>query len=469
MPIIEISAVVVGDRQRAQIDSAPLGELKQSILENGLLNCPVFSEIDGEFHLVAGERRFRAIEQLAAEKKPIRYNGEEVPLGSVPFSTLGDVDVMRRFIAELDENIMRVDLSWQDKNRALAALHRMRVEQNPTHRQLDTAREVLSKMPSGEGLPPVPKPESFRRVVTVATVIANNLHRPEIAKARNETEAYNLILKHQEEHFTAELIRRRKTANPIDTIRCEVRVGDCIPLMQALDPNQFDLILTDPPYGVNASGPGYRARAVHHHNYDDTPAYARELMRGILIEGFRVTKNQANLMFFTDIKHFDWLVTFSSQMGWKPWRFPIIWQKSQSEGLTPWQGRGPVHTFDVIFYATKGFRGLHTRILDILTCPRVKRNERLYAAEKPIPLLKQLIEAGCLAGDSILDPCCGSGSTLVAAKQLHRASLGIELDPAVADLAIVRTTRGDDAVTNWSVLDEVDNALDAEFFGEAAQ
>jgi DNA modification methylase len=462
MQLVSLSDVVVGERQRTSIDTTQLGELKQSIRDRGLFHPPTMTLIEDKLHLVMGERRFRAIESLAKEGIAIRHNGETLALGVIPYNLLSDAGELESFVAELEENIVRVDLSWQDKTRALAKLHEMRKALNPAQTQKDTATEIVKKLGGESASPPpnLPTVGAVRAQLSRSSVLAANLHRPEISKARNETEAYNLVLKAEEERFTAELIRRRKAAITEDSLRCEVRVGSAADLLLDHPSGVVDLILSDPPYGVYAdSAPGFRARSVLHHNYEDTPEYAREVLRTILTEGWRVSKPKANLFLFTDIKHFEWLVTFSAQMGWKPWRYPIIWQKSLSEGLTPWQGLGPVHTYDVIFYATKGFRGLRERILDILPEPRVKRNEKLYAAEKPLPLLCKLISAATLPGELVLDPCCGSGSTLIAARSLKRPSLGFEIDPKVADLALVRIAKGDAAI-DWSlVADTTDNTV----------
>jgi len=58
-----------------------------------------------------------------------------------------------------------------------------------------------------------------------------------------------------------------------------------------------------------------------------------------------------------------------------------------------------------------------------------------HATVKPIKLMSYLITMGSREGDLILDPFCGSGTTLLAAHQLHRKYLGIELNPDYITLA----------------------------------
>jgi DNA modification methylase/ParB-like chromosome segregation protein Spo0J len=456
-PIIRRDQITIPpNRQRSALDRTTVADLCKSIRERGLLNPPSFSQIsENLYRLVAGQTRLAAIDQLAAQGEVFYCGGVSVSPGEVPFVLFHSDDKLERFEAELEENIIRKDLSWQDRSKALATLHRLRSEANPTQTQKDTATEIAER--NSDSSPA--NVERLRQEVRRATVLEKFLDDPAVAGARNEAEAYQIALKTENEKYEAELLRRRKRSVE-GSLRCTIRQGDATELMQAMDAAQFDLILSDPPYGLDAGSAGYRARTVHHHNYNDSPDNARRILQSILTDGWQLTKPKANLFLFTDIMHFEWLQAAAARMGWTPWRHPIIWQKSTAEGLVPWGRNGFVHTFDIIFYATKGRRGTNQTNVDILNYSRVARNERVYAAEKPIPLLSRLIELTTLPGDSVFDPCAGSGSTLLAAKELKRHSFGIEIDPQVCDLATVRIEKGDSHV-DWSILDGAEPAADA--------
>jgi site-specific DNA-methyltransferase (adenine-specific) len=66
---------------------------------------------------------------------------------------------------------------------------------------------------------------------------------------------------------------------------------------------------------------------------------------------------------------------------------------------------------------------------------------RLHPTQKPVSALKPLIRAFTDPGDIVLDPFCGSGSTLIAARALERSYIGIELDPQHHRTACERVRR----------------------------
>jgi site-specific DNA-methyltransferase (adenine-specific) len=427
--LIPLDKIEVRKRQRSVMDRTELNELKETIVSIGLLHPPVFwpDNNTGTWVLSVGERRLTAIRELHAEKRTFRHDGQEVPLGQIPATRLDDqIDEIGRFEAELDENVRRSDLSWQDRVRAYADLHTMRQlqsgkQQTPQSKDFTgTAQELVNR-----GI--TKNINTARAAVQEAVLIAKHLDNDKIMKARNPAEAAGLIYKMEEEHITAALVKRNLTQLPSSS-SIRLRHGDALTLLEGLDSDMADLILIDPPYGLGAASGGFRARTVHHHNYEDTPENAKKIARTVLTEGFRICKTRANIFMFCDIELFDWLKSTAANMGWSPFRRPLIWQKSESEGMAPWGGSGPRITTEFIFFATKGQRGLNASPIDVFNVKRVPRSERIHAAEKPVELLKTLIQCSTLPNDLVLDPCCGSGSTLVAAKELKRQALGIELD-----------------------------------------
>lgn len=443
MKIIPLASVEVRKRQRRSIAPKPLIELKESILSVGLLHPPVMwfdrTASPPKWVLSVGERRLRAIQELNKQTPIPHFNcGEaDVPPGHIAITPLGDyLDEVGRFEAELDENIRREEIPWQDRVQAMADLHAMRVATNPKQTVRATAQELLDRGAiQGRGEERSQSDSTARLRVSAAVTIAEHLDDTTIANARNENEALALILKKQEEKALAELARRaiiKMSGPPL----IEVRHGDLLTMLPSLPGSSQDLVLSDPPYGQDVNSSGLRSRTVHHHNYQDDADYARTLARMILTEGFRITRPRANLFLFCHIKHFDWLKQVAAQAGWTVFERPLIWWKSHSEGLAPWGAQGPRITTEFILFATKGQRGLIASPIDVFDFRRVPRGERTHGAEKPVDLLKALIECSTLPGESVLDPCCGSGSTLVAARDTKRLALGIEKDETYYNTAM---------------------------------
>jgi DNA modification methylase len=442
MHIVPIDRIVIGKRQRTSIDPVKLRELADSIVNEGLLHAPVcwLDDTGGTdmWPLTVGERRFAAIKLIHAEGKPLRHNNTVIPSGFIPITRLDEkLDEIGRFEAELNENTRRVNLDWQDETRALADLHEMRQRYNPKQTFEQTATEAVSRNITANQTV-----AGAAQEVRDAVLVAGHLGNEKVAKARNVSEARGIILRMEEEAILATLTRRMLAAAPKES-DVEIRHGDMFDLLPKMPINFVDLICADPPYGIDAGSGGFRARTVIHHNYEDTPEEARKIAMCILTEGFRVTKPRANLFMFCDIKLFDFLKVAAANMGWTPFPRPGIWRKSESEGLAPWGGAGFRITTEFFFFATKGQRGLHASPIDVFDFSRVSRNTRTHAAEKPVEFMEKLISVATMPDDMILDPCCGSGSAIVAAKKLKRRAIGIEKDKDYYNTAMANVFGGD--------------------------
>lgn len=420
--------ILVEQRQRSgEFKSLRSKDLRESIETKGLLHPIVLVEAPGDqYILVAGGRRLAAIDWLAEDGIIFRCDKEDIEPGLVPAIFFFDPSEIMRAEAEFEENERRSNLEWQDRDIALVKLHELRQKLNPKQSTGDTARELAPKL----GVPI----KNLQNATLKALKVIQYMSDPAIKHARNENEAYSLAIRKEEAQVHA-LIAKQSASLPTNI---RVIEGNLYEQLPKLESGTIDLLLADPPYGISAGAEGFKNRTVHHHNYEDTPTAARSLIQVILTEGFRITRPRSNLFIFCDIDLFPWLLSSAEAAGWTPFRTPIIWAKSDSEGLAPWGGQGFRRTYELIFFATKGQRGLITSPVDILRHARVGRAERDYAAAKPISLLRELIACATLPGETILDPCCGSGSALLAAKELKRAAIGIELDNNACNLAMAK-------------------------------
>lgn len=76
-----------------------------------------------------------------------------------------------------------------------------------------------------------------------------------------------------------------------------------------------------------------------------------------------------------------------------------------------------------------------TDVLDIPSLNNMAAERTGYPTQKPLALLRLLVNACCPPGGVVLDPCCGSGTTLVAAAELARGAIGFDRSPVAVSLA----------------------------------
>jgi site-specific DNA-methyltransferase (adenine-specific) len=449
--------IIESKRQRSSVPARHISDLRESIHMLGLMHPPVVVQVGEQpietspgrgvsapvFRLIAGFCRLSAIDKIAEENTFFYCNKQVITPGEVPVlelnETLSPSEIKN---AELEENIRREELPWQDRIQALAEIHALRVSAVPGSTLARTADGLAASggVLSADGKV-ITAPHHIAEKLREATILAQHLHKPEISKARNATEAYHLVMAAEEKAFAAELIKRNPQSATSSSNDCSVRFGSLISILPTIESGIVDLVLADPPYGIGADAGGFRSRTVHHHNYADDVATTKTLLQCILSEGFRVARPRANMFLFCDIDLFSWLKETALRAGWDPFRTPITWVKSDSEGLAPWGRSGFRRTTEWLFFATKGEKGLYHAPVDVLRVNRVGRHVREYGPEKPTGLLQELISCSTLDGDLVLDPCCGAGSTLVSARLLKRRSIGIESDERAFNMALVNSQR----------------------------
>lgn len=414
MFFVPLEKLIIRERQRKSIGAVGVVELAASIRARGLLHPLTVrprANVEGTepaYELVAGERRSRAVRLLQAEGAPIFYSGIAVPVGTVPCVLPSDVSDIAAQETELEENLLREDLTWQDKAAAVSKLHALRRLLDSSHTQKDTALEVAAK--SGEAV------KTVEAQVSRALVVAQHLHDPDVQRAGNERDAFKIISRKMEAEFMADLGQQMPESEHT------LIHGDCIPLMQVVPAKgQFDCIIVDPPYGMNAEAFGEAASLAH--QYVDDVESAMKLCVAILQHGYSLCKPQAHLFMFCDLDNFHYLRDSAEELGWKCMRTPLIWSKGAS-GHVPDGAVGFRRTYETILFASKGGKKIKQVYSDIL--PVAAARDRIHAAQKPVELYSLLLNLSCIPGDKVLDPTCGSGTIFRAASALKLIAVGIE-------------------------------------------
>jgi len=429
MKTIPITTVVVSpNRQRRLFSADKLQEFSDGIARRGLLHPIILRPEHDKLVLVAGERRLRAITDLADLGTPIRHDGEEVPLGEIPYTLLTDLTPLEAEEAELEENIHRVDLTWQEQAAAHSRLKALREAQAARDGAIppsvgDLAEELKGSREGG-----------FQDNLRRELIVAKHLDKPEVAAAKSVDEAFKILKRaEQTERSRAlgESVGRTFTA---DLHRCIN--ADSLDWMKDCPAEQFDVILTDPPYGMGADEFGDSGGlAQGAHGYADTADTALRCYMALAWEGFRITKPQAHLYAFCDIDLFPQLKTIMTEAGWWVFRTPLIWHKPTAM-RAPWPEHGPQRKYETCLYAVKGKRPTLKIAPDLVAwTPDTNLG---HAAQKPVALFKDFLSRSVNAGDTVLDPFCGSGPVFPAAHELRCKATGIELDQASYGIAVKR-------------------------------
>lgn len=447
--LIAISKLyITPDRQRKDFDAQALGELCELINTRGLMHAiatrdlppsgmlldastgqPIGTPDPTGRVLVAGERRLRAIRDLWMTGGTLRYNGQPVPEGFVPYTTLGDLSDLQAEEAEWEENYGRKDLTWQESAAARAKLHAIRSRQaqaqGRVHTIADTAVELTGR---SDG--------AYQDKVRKDIIVAKHLHNPAIAAAKSTDEAFK-ILKRQE--ATEQNVRlAQAVGRSFSHTDHTVLNVNCLDWMRQSDAEVFDVILTDPPYGMGADtfgdGGGGRLANNEHHYKDDYDSWLA-LMQQWCPLAFKVAKREAHAYVFCDIDNFPLLRTMMRDAGWYVFRTPFICTKPNS-GRVPLPDQGPRRQYETLLYAIKGKKKTTAIYPDVITTYADAGLQ--HGAQKPVALYEDLLRRSVRPGDTVLDAFAGSGTILPAAHAFKCKATALEMNPEYYGICLTR-------------------------------
>lgn len=399
-----ISDIVANRPERQRRELANIDELAESIHRIGLINPIV---ITAEGVLVAGERRLTACRQIGWTSIPVQFTTD-----------LSDYELQT---IELEENIKRVDLPWQDQCLAIARFHKLKSGHEENWSQEQTANAL------GLG----------QNTVSKHLAVANEIEagNEKVSTADKFSVAHNVVERNNERRKTSAIAAADSAIGAALGIEVKIPERPVVPIFnldfhewqESYNGPKFNLIHCDFPYGINvADAPRQNSAIVDH--YDDSADVYWSLCERLAFAMDNIIAESAHLIFWFSMEKYQQTKEWLEVCGWQVNPFPLIWHKSDNAGVAPDPQRGPRRTYETAFFCIRGDRKLTqagTRS-NSFAHPG-NRNDAIHVSEKPIPMLRHFLAMVCDEYSTLFDPTCGSGNALKVGLELKASSvLGLE-------------------------------------------
>ncbi|SGY94927.1 DNA methyltransferase [Moritella viscosa] len=231
---------------------------------------------------------------------------------------------------------------------------------------------------------------------------------------------------------------------------------DVLAVMKSMNDESVDLVVTDPPYKIATGGckvngdisknpsemlnrgiaaNDLKSKWINKSNVDFIRSGSLFKHNTIkfsdwIPEVYRVLKNQTHAYFMVNDRNLNELMTEAIKAGFKLQNV-LVWKKNNA---TP--NKYYMKNCEFIVMCRKGkaknINDMGTK--NVLEVKNIIGNKK-HPTEKPVELLEILIRNSSKEGDVVFEPFLGAGSTLVAAKNLNRKGVGVEIDEQYFEIA----------------------------------
>lgn len=208
--------------------------------------------------------------------------------------------------------------------------------------------------------------------------------------------------------------------------------GDCLEMMKAIPDGSVDMVLTDPPYNI--------ARQNNFKTMGRAGIDFGEWDKGFdlfsyIDECFRILNKNGSFIVFNDWKNLGDISKYAESLGF------ITKDMIRLEKTNPMprnRDRRYITDYEcAIWFVMPKAKWIFNRQSETYQRPKFVHSidKGLHPTQKSLPLMAELIKIHSNEGDTVLDPFMGSGTTGVAAVNLNREFIGIELDDGYFKIA----------------------------------
>jgi len=245
----------------------------------------------------------------------------------------------------------------------------------------------------------------------------------------------------------------------------KIYLGDCLEIMKEIPDESIDLVLTDPPYNISQKERKIDRSKIQnrkirrlvskrqdkvselcydfgkwdfYNSVDEQLEFAEKWLK----ESYRILKMNGQIISFYSKSEISFFESIMLGIGFHV-RQTLVWHKTNP--VPQIFKVGYMSACEFLTWATKNTGAGHTfnyqlgQKHNVFVHPICQGNERTeHPTQKPVKLLKDILNYHTNKNDLVLDPFMGSGTTLVACKELGRQGIGIEINKEYCDIAVRR-------------------------------
>jgi len=415
----------VNTEGRIRKDLGDIDALCNSIIKHQLIQPIVIERTS--LILVAGGRRITALNRLGIKEL----------IHAVHYIWRDEEDALRRRSVELEENLQRKDLSWQEqlegKRLLLETLQQIHGAVIPGKQpQTNSALAAHGVTENSFGVVKLAavlgeSPATTSRDLTIANAIKE---MPILKQSDTKEAAFRRMRMFNSVVGMALAAQAKKEQNKLlgsgePQQSWTLFEGDFRDYVHQISDESVDLIHTDLPYGASVEKMSSHSGQL---GFDDSRGAATSILTDVARESFRILRQNRYACFWFGFNYYPELVVSLRLAGFSISPVPVIWVKNTKSGENP--NSRYSNGYEAFIVAIKGSPILmRPGASNVKTFPVVPSKDKLHVAEKPVDLVVDIIKDLVAPGAGVVDFCAGTGSTAVAAERCKCTSVLFELDP----------------------------------------